>query len=194
MPEVEFNAERHEYAHAGRPVRFSVTRVIEAGGLSPKFDGVDPFYRDRGTAVHKATEYEERRTLDERNLDSQISPYLKGYRAWKVDVRPVVLAVEKRVYHPGLEYAGTIDRIVEVCGVKGVVDVKTGHKYPWHQIQTAAYAMAENGKNPQTLKRWSLYLDERGRYKFVEHTDFGDFLVWQSCLTIAKWKARFGLE
>jgi hypothetical protein len=71
------------------------------------------------------------------------------------------------VIHDGKEYAGTLDRIVEVDGKFYIADLKTGTdlSYSWREIaiQLAAYANAEHIYNYQTAVRTSLPTVDKDR-------------------------------
>jgi hypothetical protein len=71
------------------------------------------------------------------------------------------------VIHDGKEYAGTLDRIVEVDGKLYIADLKTGTdlSYSWREIaiQLAAYANAEHIYNYQTAVRTSLPTVDKDR-------------------------------
>ena len=75
--------------------------------------------------------------------------------------------IESVVIHDGKEYAGTLDRIVEVDGKMYIADLKTGTdlSYSWREIaiQLAAYANAEHIYNYQTAVRTSLPNIEKDR-------------------------------
>ena len=192
MPEIEFEPTKHEYRLKGK-LYLSVTRCLSAAGLV-NFEGIDPFYAERGTAVHRATELSDRGTLDELKLDPQLAPYLAAWRDFRKTSGVIIRAIEKRFVCEPLEFAGTIDRVVSILGREGVLDIKTGNHYASHNVQLAAYAFGEQPKQPQKLARWAVYLAEDGRFKLREFTDHSDFLVWQSCLTIARWKRKMGYD
>lgn len=197
MPEVLFNQEAHEYSVGGR-VLPSVTQVLKAFGLiSGDYAQMDPFYAERGTAVHAACEFHDKGTLDAEALDPQIVPYLDAWKRFRDEARPVIHGIEKRFAHRA--YAGTVDRILSLPGTPiGVLDIKTGKPAAWHSVQTFAYAaggLDGIGSTSRDVPRWALYLDGEGRYKLERHQDYGsDALVWGGMLSILEWKRRHGID
>lgn len=189
---VEFNAETHEYTEGGVKLP-SVTQVLRLAGVLPDYDGkVDPYYAERGTAIHAATEYHDRGTLDEATVDPSIAGYLDGWKAFLSDTGAVIKEVEKRLSVPTMGYAGTIDRVLEINGKLGILDIKGGVKQAWHSIQTAGYAVGYFGSMFRERSRWALYLKDDANYMLVSHDDPRDFGLFTSALGIAKWKRRNG--
>lgn len=115
-----------------------VTEILKATGLID-----DRFYtvagRDRGTAIHKATE-----SMDILGLLAddfpQYAEKLKTWEAWKAETGAQIEAMEEGVETD--DYIGRFDRIVTVYGSRWILDIKSGAKQPWHKVQVAAYAMA----------------------------------------------------
>jgi hypothetical protein len=192
VPEIDFEPEAHEYRVNGKRY-ISTTQALQAAGLID-YANLPPFYAERGSAVHLACEYDVKGTLDEANLDSQIAPYLKADREFRRLSGIVIHEQEKRFVSEVFGYAGTIDRIVTLNGRRGVLDLKAGHPAPWHGLQLASYVLGEGGPEGfDSLARWNLYLREDGTFKLVEHSEPGDFLVWQAVMAIARFKRRKGL-
>lgn len=160
-----------------------VTDVLASAGL------VDPeFYtqwsRDRGSAVHLATQYEDDGDLDHDDLDPALKPFLAAYVAAKAQLRPVQLASEKFVINEAYRYCGTLDRIWRVGGVPTIVDLKTGGAAAWHSIQTAAYSAC----CPEVPARANLYLRADGTFKWQNSGSRFDWPVFKAALVVAAWK------
>lgn len=175
------------------PLLIRVTEAIKAASLFD-YGNLDPFYADRGTAFHKATEFEDKGTLREDSVDPENVDPLAGWRAFKRDARPEILGIEVQFQNDRLGFRGTADRRLKINGREGVLDIKRGKPAPWHRIQTAGYAIGLSGQIMNSLARWNFYPEEGGRYKLVEHTNPEDLSVFLSCLTIAKWKCRMGVD
>lgn len=84
--------------------------------------------------------------------DSDVNALLNSFGRWLDTAQPVFEALEMTVYHPDLHYAGTLDGIVTINGLRAVIDYKTsldldGHKrkQPWKTValQLAAYRHAQ---------------------------------------------------
>ena len=109
---ITFNAETHEYFYEGLKVP-GVTKVLKNAGLID-FSMVPASILERafkfGTAVHLATELDDRNNLDMATLDAPLLPYVNAWRKFKKDVGCKVLSIEERVYSGKYRYCGTLDR------------------------------------------------------------------------------------
>jgi hypothetical protein len=178
------------------PQLLRVTEAIRAAGLF-NYDGLDPFYADRGTAIHKAAEFDDRGTLDEGTVDPvEVAAPLAGWRKFKREAAPEIIGIEVAVEDLRLGFRGTADRRLRIGGREGVLDIKRGKPAAWHAIQVAGYAIGLTGLivPPATFARWDLYLDGEGGYRLVEHTDPNDYAVFISCVRVAAWKRRKGID
>ena len=115
MSVLEFQESTHTYTLDGVRVP-SVTQI-----LKPMYsfygvpDEVLQAKAELGTNVHRACELLDNDDLDEDSEEGlaalePIAGYLAGYKKFKADKKPVVIANEQRLYHPLHKYAGTIDR------------------------------------------------------------------------------------
>lgn len=109
---------------------------------------------ERGSRVHQATEdidagkevkmsdkYTNPNTLEESELGLVEWEALMSYRDWLEEVKPTILANEQVVF--GEDYAGTLDRILEIDGKVWLVDIKTSQKiWTSHELQVSAYLHA----------------------------------------------------
>lgn len=195
MAELQFDSAAHRYTINGVTVP-SVTQV-----LAPlyTFDGVNRDVLNAkaalGTAVHRACELLDADDLDEesdagRAALAPIAGYLDGYKRFKSDKRPVVLANEQRLFHPVHKYAGTIDRSYAIEGSMWDIDLKsTVSMSPIVGLQTAAYTemFRANGRTTPA-RRGALQLFPDGKYKLHEFTSPHDLSVFLSLLTIQRFK------
>jgi hypothetical protein len=187
-PVLEFDAERHLYTLDGKPLP-SVTQVL--GHFLPTFHH-DELAAKFGRAVHRACELNDLDDLDESSLDPMVGAYLEQYRRFRRDMRFDVdtNAIERRLWHPLLRVAGTLDR----CGVlrrtsswRVLVDLKTGAPSIAAGPQTAAYeSMLTYHDIPPVEKRYSLHL-ESDRYNLIPHQSDSDKTVFMSALTVYRW-------
>lgn len=106
-----------------------------------------------GTAVHDACE---RYALTgvKPEVDAEVQPFLDQFDAWVQKWQPVYEAAEMTVYSPTYGYAGTLDAIMVVDGMRVICDLKTSRQsvdnygkergpYPEVALQLAAYRYAE---------------------------------------------------
>lgn len=170
----------------------SVTTIIKLElGLYQYGDGSAA---ERGTAVHRACQYYDEKDLDESSLPENVKPYLNQYKQALGTYKIVVLQNELMRFHPVYLYAGTLDKIVEINGNRGILDLKTGVECIDHKFQTAAYLdMVKHEHEGILLKRWGLYLTPDS-HKLIEHADkndFREFLVLYSSHNI---KVKYGFR
>lgn len=66
---------------------------------------------DFGTNVHTAVEYLIAGTLDWKDLDPALEPYVKAADVWLAHVKPEIITTEMVVHHDQMRYAGTADMI-----------------------------------------------------------------------------------
>jgi len=113
MDDLIFQEKGHKYFYKGKEVP-SVSAVIKAVGLGRNYESVDPFYRDRGIAVHKAIQLYLKGTLDEDSLDPVIVPYFKQAKEWieKYKHGCASFVPESMHYNEKLNVAGTVDLIL----------------------------------------------------------------------------------
>lgn len=151
------------------------------------------FGRRRGSLAHLALEYYDRGELDETTLDPALVPYLDAYKAFLAESGATWDAIELRLGDRARGIAGTLDRL----GAFGLLDIKTGGREHWHELQTAIYALLAqtNGLilSARRVKRWGLYLTSNGRYDLQPHADPNDLKVAEAVMTIAVDQVSRGL-
>jgi hypothetical protein len=73
---------------------------------------------------------------------------LRYYEFWTT-CAPVLIANEQSTFNPAEEYAGTLDMVVMIGGVRWLLDIKSSnYLHKTYELQMAAYAMAWNVRNP----------------------------------------------
>jgi len=183
-PSLKLNKE-HQYSLDGKPIDGLTATLKEAGLIRSS----DEWYMTKGTAIHLATEYYDKGTLDEDILDPQIKPYLESWKRFRKDQNYTPFYIEKSLFDPIYLYAGTIDRLP-------LVDLKSGVKEKWHELQLAGYwnLCIVNGFFEQCKKPITIYLRKDGSspevisYSKKEMKDaFQAFLCF---LHTARWKRR----
>lgn len=173
-------AEHAYYDDLGRRVP-NITNMLQRTGW------VDPTWytqasRDRGEAVHALTAALDLDALDLDTCESPYRPWLLAYAHSRAIVRPSWSHVEVAFMHEHLRFAGRPDRVGEVYGAIGVVDLKSGAEHRAHQVQTALQAILvapEVGLRPELIHRyaWYLFAAKPGRWGFrlVRHTRVQDY-------------------
>ncbi len=200
MAVLQFDAAQHAYTLDGVRVP-SVTQVLKD---LYDFNGIPLSVLNAkaalGTAIHRACELLDNDDLDEdseagRAALTPLAGYLDGYKRFKAEKRPVILANEQRLHHPMHRYAGTIDRSYAFGGHVWDVDLKsTVSMSPIVGLQTAAYTeMFKAGGRTQAARRGALQLFPDGKYKLHEFSDPSDFSVFLSLLTVQRFKERHAL-
>lgn len=192
----------------------SVTHALDRAGL---YDSAKAYFtqesRDVGTLAHAlCCEIERRSPADyaeyiATTLEGPCGDLLKATNralSWRrfIDMYQWVSSeMELEVVHPGMQYAGTLDRLGTFGGspMPYVIDLKPPTVVPATAIQTAAYAAAlelmekagAGEVRARGVRRGSVHLRDNGDVaKFIEHTDPNDFTVFQSALNLARWKEK----
>lgn len=179
---IRLDKETHEYTTEGGITVPSVTQIIDRSGLMNKA-WYTPEAQARGTLVHEITALLDQGIEVYCKSDDDYAGYIDAYLKFQREADFLVIEVEKRVYHPELMYAGTIDRIVELNGRMAVLDIKTGVQENWHAVQLAGYSKALE----EPLPLYSLYLRANGTYSLIKHRNVRElYNRWISVLNTYK--------
>ena len=165
-----------------------VTQVLRDAGLVDT-TWFNDYMRDRGTALHRATQLHDEGDLNPDSVDPAIKESLAGYLKFLKEVEPVILAVEEKVEKPKI-YQGRLDRRLKINGREGVLDIK-GVDMTATRLQVAAYAMTFD----RPMARWALLLRVKlGSYKLIEYRERRkDDLDFMAAVRIAAFRRRHGL-
>lgn len=156
-----------------------VTEIIRAVGLSKSYDGIDPFYRERGTAVHRAVQLELEGTLDEATLDEVCVPYLEGFRKFWKELGAKAFATEQHMEND--DFHGTIDLIAD--GV--IYDYKCSKSHDRAaEVQGCGYKKLANNDKPFRV----VQLPGDGSYRIFEYNS--PVYLWDSVWQVYKWKMK----
>lgn len=148
---VKFNEDNHEYKLGGIHIPSMSEMMLPIMGTYP----LDPYYAERGTAVHDLTEAIDKNRFDPILSDPELLPYMFAYQDWHEAHEVEILEIEKVLFNPKLLYAGTMDRMWIIDGEKNLTDIKSGLKYRQHVIQLVGYALCNFGE----FKISNLYLN-----------------------------------
>lgn len=196
---LSFDAARHEYRTPDGRLVPSVTQILKAVGVAVDFDelrasssriaaAID-LKRDIGTALHADAHAFDDRDLDWSTVDPRVHPYLRAWESFRENTHVVPTTRERRVFHPVLGYAGTLDGIFEQDNGRLVlVDIKTGDPTDSGcAFQTAAYQAAYTFEHPDVIvhDRWGVQLtpDHGIPYRITPYTDWQDFGKFQAFVT-----------
>jgi len=176
---IEFNESTHTYTSEGAKVPSVSTIITDL--LGSDYSKIDPFYAHRGTAVHKAIELYLGKRLNMDSLDEHVKPYFEAFLRFEKETEFVVEETELRIFSERLWFAGTLDLIGMIGGKKFLLDIKTGQKQKWHDLQTAGYAI---GYGDEDIKRGCIYLKKNQTYQLQPHLSKIDFMVFESMAVV----------
>lgn len=194
VAELTFDEATHTYRLDGQVVP-SVTQLLAP--IKPDFSAIPPAVleakRALGIEVHYACELDDEDDLDEDSVPEAVMPYLQAWRKFKADSGAVVLANERKLVHPTLRYAGTIDRLARVrAGDVYLIDLKTSISMnASFGVQLAGYQLLlEVADDLAGLKlaRKGLQLKNDGTYKLVPYENPNDVAAFRACLSLFHWK------
>lgn len=191
---LTFDEASHAYHWNGMRVP-SVTQILGAmTDLSAIPEANLNFARDRGHAVHYACELFDQDDLDWSSLDVRLVPYVEAWVDFRTKTGFVPTGIEEKVFHPGLRYAGTLDRRGIIEGEPSILDIKAvAAMYPTTGMQTAAYAEALNAGGAVSEKhtgRYGIQLLKTGKWKLNHYKDATDWPTFVSALTLINWANR----
>ena len=182
----------HEYWLDG--IKYdSVTKILQALGLSRDYSGISSFYAERGRAVHKAVEFVDKGTLDEGTVSDLVRPYLSAYRKFLVESGYRAHAWEVALHHPVLRYAGTIDKVGFLKDRLGILDIKTSSSLdPSVEDQLSAYGLLWTEHHSDLPVRWryALQLTDDGKYNLCTKYSEAPMEDWLSIMTVFRKKQK----
>lgn len=193
-PGLTRDEEEHVYKYKGSEVP-GITRLMEP---IHSYDGVPEWILERkahlGSCVHLATELWDKDDLAEDALSADLVPYLAAWKAFRKDHGGRIHAVEPKLYHHGMGYAGQPDRCMQVDTEYDVVEIKTTSRLfnavgvqlmaQKHLIEAAALGL-------RIGKRFAVQLKDDGRYAMREYRDPHDWPTFVALLSVHNWNARY---
>lgn len=184
-----FDEAEHSYRFNGAHVP-GVTSILKP--LS-NFDGIPAHVleakRDLGQRVHFACQLDDEDDLEESSVEHDVEPYLVAWRKFLAESGAKVIHNEQRVYEASMRYAGTLDNVLELDGLKWLVDKKTSIATPMAAgPQTAAYLRALN--DPTVTRRAAVRLRPDGTFRFDQLSGSDDFSAFLSCLNLLRFKEK----
>lgn len=183
---LEFDEANHVYSVDG-VVRPGITEILKKTGISKDYEGVDPFYRNRGIAVHLAVRFWLNGTLDESTVDPVCVPYLEGFKKWfEAQEDKDVRASEMALYSPSLGFCGTLDLVVGNM----ILDMKCSKDPdPASEVQGAAQQFLWEENFDVGLPFRVLQLPGDGTYNIIEYKNTSPTL-WDGVMEVYRWKCK----
>ena len=196
MGKLTFDPKEHKYTHEGQPI-ISVTQILGAVGISDfskvRASVLEPA-KKFGTALHKASELDDRGVLDESTLSAPLVPYLNAWRSFKRDLNITIVEIEFKVHSHKYDYCGTLDKTFLINGKCILADLKSGSTYPATRLQTAAYKIAyEEETSIKISERWCIQLREDGKYNIIKYNERTDEMYFLACRKVYKFRKENGL-
>lgn len=179
--DLRFEEDTHTYWRGKKRIP-SVGEILKKLGLTKDWTGVDPFYAERGKAVHLAIQFFLEKRLDEKSLDPVISPFFEGFKKYYKE-HPMGITqceVMGAFYN---DFAGRIDCISE----HEIIDWKCSKSHDKvAELQGEAYKWIEAGENRKILPFKVVQFPGDGTYEIF---DYGDKTShWTSVMHLYRWK------
>lgn len=187
-PELTMDAE-HRYK-IGDVALVSVTQVIS--DILPGWQA-DPWYMERGTAMHHACALLDAGTLDWSTVAPEIEGRVRAWEKFRKDYPAKMIACEMRLHHPIYNYAGTLDRILVEADAVVVADIKSTIA-PQVQIQLGAYSLLWTGAAIHRGAAIELHDDATYKCQWFtkKETEHGG-RIFLAALTLHNFKRKAGL-
>lgn len=182
---IEFEEATHTYRVDGQ-ILPSVTQVMQTMGLVRPYTG-DPWYGERGTAIHKACELHDAGTLDFDSLDPRIVGFVEAYVKFMGESGMEFEYIESRFHHPSYRFCGCIDRAVPL------VDLKSTSSACELQLVLYSELLRVSGIDPGQTG-YFLHLREDGSYRLAPYKyNRRDTGVALSAVTLFHWRKEHNL-
>lgn len=179
--EFRFDPIEHRYFLGDEEIP-SVTKILQTVGLSKDFTNVDPFYRDRGIAGHKAIELYLKGELDESTIDPCLEGHWKGFLKFYKENKIKPIRIESQMYDDDLWFAGTVDMIDSSNAIYDWKFSKSHDRVA--ELQGQAYKILYGVCVPFRVVQFP----GDGTY---EVTDYGNNTdLWDSVMNLYKWKTK----
>lgn len=159
--------------------------------------------RQQGVAVHKMVDLHCRNDLDEATLPEWMTGHFAAWKRFLAESRFEVWGSERRLFHPKMCYAGTLDLIGifrdgDYAGEPSIIDIKRSlFAGPVIGLQLSGYMHAWNdslkvGDARKVSGRYALQLRDNGTYRLEPFEDKGDWATFVAMLTQWRWKHKHG--
>ncbi len=148
----------------------------------------------RGTAVHNAIENYLNYAV--KDIPAEYDGYFLAFKNWYHENDVKVIATETKVYHRVLRYAGTVDMLCFVNGMKVLVDFKTSAEIikMLTSVQLEAYVKAYDSHSIKVDGKAVLHLRKDGTYYYDPDYPMRDSEAWEvfgSCLSLQNYLRKY---
>lgn len=184
---IDFDAEAHTYRVDGE-IKPHITQILGELKLVQGYEFVDPFYRDRGLAVHECVRLWVKDLLDPFSVDPECEPFFEGFKKWWFEsgVQPEhVRASEAPLYSARLDYCGTPDLVIHE-----IIEIKCSKK-PDRAAELQG-VLQQNlwGDNFGELIPFKiLQLPGDGTYKVIDYKT-KDANLAEAIMSLYRWKVK----
>lgn len=168
----------------------SITQICGIFGKS--YDGVDPWYAARGTAVHAGCALMNEGNLDWDSVDPEIEPYLRSYEKFLLTSTCKPISWEIPLYSETHGYCGTYDLLCESKTEQMMLlDIKTAKSVdPITEIQLMGQEIlcVENGIETISNRGYLQLMSDgtEAKKKFYERNT----TLFLAALELYKWKTK----
>lgn len=167
---VGFDSIFHRYWEMPTGKRIpSVTEVLKAAGLA-WYPPDNDMAKKIGTETHSIIHSWEMEGKEVLPRYWGVEEKVYAYKKFREETGAKVLESEMIVASKELWVAGTLDKVMEINGQVGILEIKTGGPRPWDALQVAGYSLCV----PGAPFKWVLYLRDDGEYRLKSFgADFG---------------------
>lgn len=187
-PTFRFDPEGHKYFFGKKPIP-AVSDILAKVGLSRDYKGVDPFYRDRGIACHKAIELYLQGNLDPTSMDPAISAQFEAFlEYWDRHLGEEILVLEKPFFDRDQRYGGTPDLITN----RAIYDWKCSKDHDRvADLQGQAYKSLVLQCSPLAAPAMRFIVVELHDDGTAAEFDYGSNIdEWPSVMALYNWRMR----
>jgi len=180
---LRFDEEKHQYWLGEKRIP-GVSEILQKVGLTKNYDGVDPFFRDRGRATHKAIELHLQGILDPSSLDLAVTPHFEAFLKYWDKRKEDLTALECPMADPLLEFCGTPDLVTD----RAIYDWKCSKSHDKvADLQGQAYKILAL-KKLSDLDRPFLVVELHEDGTFEEFNYGTQYAEWASVLSLYRWR------
>jgi len=167
MNNLTFDVDTHKYFFDGKPIPNVTAIIAETTGKGWQ---AAQWYLDRGKAIHKCAQF-----IAE-GKDFKSDPRLDGYvfalRRFFDQVKPEIIENEKMVVSKLYRFAGTVDLICKIGGIKMIVDYKHSIDKNRLPLQLGGYAVAVSDHEKYRISYGlGIEIKETGEYSMTTKID-----------------------
>ena len=184
-----FDEKEHIYTEDGKRLP-SVTDIVNDECGNPGY--ATEWHMNRGTQVHRCLALALAERLDDSTIDPRIKARVdQGLKAIR-DLQIHPRAIEYRMAHKTLGFAGTPDLLCEAQGKPGdvLIDWKSSHA-PETEIQTGGYVALFEDNGYKVRACFEIVLSDKG-YKIYEYQPKRSRGLFLAALSLYTWRKNNG--